>query len=427
MLSLVSVLLLAQLLPSEQLIRPRVYRSDGADRVMRAGADDYAFFEFAPTSGAGMPAACSSTAPTGAKGEALTFSRGSGAVCTKTATGGLVTSGIADGDLVEMGSNVVRVEYASTGVRGARIESVSRQNINPRFIDFTNAAYSDVGTPTPTTGQTSPFAGTYANSAVRYDDNDAAAFEGRSITLTVSAGQPYVAHCYVKAGSLAKARIVLDGTAATITGLSSTTWSILEVADASASAASVTLEIDNGSVASDTGTVVWGGCQLEAGTYRTSIIATNGSPVTRQAETIYRDHGSLVQINSLAISYEMPSATLVTGAVTAVGVAGAADTIGTGGPPLAAIANGGQLKGYANGIGYTGTGSTSAVDRISVSIPTGGVTARWTLSSSTAAGTPTGTSRYFFLGAWNSTASNNGCPNCIVTRGCFGLGETECR
>lgn len=403
------------------------YPSHWLQRQPNLPTASYAFLEFAPASGAGMPAACSSTAPTGAKGEALTFSRGSGAVCTKTATGGLVTSGIADGDLVELASNVVRVEYASTGVRGARIESVSRQNINPRFIDFTNAAYSDVGTPTPTTGQTSPFSGTYATSAVMYDDNDAAAFEGRSLPLTVSAGSAYIAHCYVKAGTLAKARIALDGTAATITGLSSSTWSILEVADASASAASVTLEIDNGSVASDTGTVVWGGCQLEAGAYRTSIVPTNGAPVTRQAETLYRDNGSLTQINSIAVSYEFPNATFVTGAATAIGVASAADTVGTGGPPLAVIDNGGQLKGYANGIGYTGTGSTAAADRISVSIPTGGVTARWTLSSSTAAGTPTGTSRYFFLGAWNSTPSNNGCPNCIVTRGCFGLTETECR
>ena len=43
--------------------------------------DDLAFFEFAPASGAGMGAACACTTPTGAKGEALTFTRASVAEC----------------------------------------------------------------------------------------------------------------------------------------------------------------------------------------------------------------------------------------------------------------------------------------------------------------------------------------------------------
>lgn len=43
--------------------------------------DDYAFFEAFPASGAGTTTACSTTPPTGAKGEALTFSRASVAEC----------------------------------------------------------------------------------------------------------------------------------------------------------------------------------------------------------------------------------------------------------------------------------------------------------------------------------------------------------
>jgi len=327
MLSLVSVLLLAQLLPSEQLIRPRVYRSDGADRVMRLGADDYAFLEFAPASGAGMPAACSSTAPTGAKGEALTLSRGSGAVCTKTATGGLVTSGIADGDLVEVSSNVARVEYDSAGVKGLRVEGAG-QNVLTRFIDYTNLAWSDVGTPTPTTGQASPFSGTYATSAVLYDDNDGAAFEGRSIPIAVSAGSAYWAHCYVKGGTATSARIVLDGTAATITGLSATSWSIVEVGDASASAASITFEVDVGSTAAATGTVVWGGCDVKLGTYRTSIVPTAAAAVTRNVETASfqgRDLSGLVASASTAATLDRPRvfdsvALNLTGTVNTIGV-----------------------------------------------------------------------------------------------------------
>src|SRR5574343_56815 len=246
--------------------------------------DDLAWFEFAPTSGAGMGAVCACTTPTGAKGEAMTFTRASTATCTKTATGGLATSGIANGDLVELSSNVARVEYDSAGVKGLRVEG-SGQNVLTRFIDYTNAAWSDVGTPTPTASQASPFSGTYANSAVLYDDNDGAAFEGRSIPVTVSAGSAYIAHCYVKAGTATSARIVLDGTAATITGLSSSTWSIIEVADASASAASVTFEVDVGSTAATTGSVVFGGCDVKLGVYRTSIVPTVAAAVTRSSES----------------------------------------------------------------------------------------------------------------------------------------------
>ena len=247
-------------------------------------SDSYAFLEFAPADGAGMPAACSSTAPTGAKGETLTFARGSGATCTKTATGGLVSSGIANGDLVELSSNVARVEYDSGGVLGLLVEG-SGQNVLTRFIDYANASWSDVGTPTLTGSQTSPFSGTYATSAVLFSDNDGAAFEGRSIPVAVSAGSAYIAHCYVKAGTATSARIALDGTAATITGLSSSTWSIVEVADASASGASITLEVDVGSTTAVTGTVVFGGCDVKLGTYRTSIVPTVAAAVTRSAET----------------------------------------------------------------------------------------------------------------------------------------------
>jgi len=257
---------------------------DSGPRVRGRESWTPAFFEAFPASGAGVPAACSTTAPTGAKGETLTFARASVATCTKTATGGLVSSGIANGDLVELSSNVARVEYDSAGVKGLRVEG-SGQNVLTRFIDYTNAAWSDVGTPTPTASQASPFSGTYANSAVLYDDNDGAAFEGRSIPVAVSAGTAYIAFCYVKAGTATSARISLDGTAATITGLSSSTWSIVEVADASASGASITLEVDVGSTTAVTGTVVFGGCDVKLGTYRTSIVPTVAAAVTRSAET----------------------------------------------------------------------------------------------------------------------------------------------
>ena len=240
---------------------------------------NYAFFEFAPTSGAGMGAACACATITGAKGETVTLTRASDATCSKQ---GLATTGIANGDLVTCTTNQPRVE-SSGGVLGLRVDP-SATNVCTRFIDYTNAAWADIGTPTPTTGQTSPWAGTYATSAVLYDDNDGAAFEGRTQTVTVAAAATYTMSCYVKAGTLASWTLSLDGTTASGTGLSSTTWSLVSVTDASSSGVAIAAQILNGSTAAGTGTVVWGGCQVEAGAVVTAVQPTVAAAAGRSAD-----------------------------------------------------------------------------------------------------------------------------------------------
>lgn len=114
---------------------------EGSNRA-RSGL---AWFEFAPVSGAGMGAACACTTPTGAKGEALTFTRASNGTCTKTATGGLATTGIANGDLVVCSTNQPRVEYDSAGTLGLLVESArtnyalrSQELDNPTWVDSHN-------------------------------------------------------------------------------------------------------------------------------------------------------------------------------------------------------------------------------------------------------------------------------------------------
>ena len=412
---------------------------DSGPRVRGRESWTPAFFEAFPASGAGVPAACSTTAPTGAKGETLTFARGSVATCTATATGGLVSSGIAKGDLVELSSNVARVEYDSAGVKGLRVEG-SGQNVLPRFIDYTNDAWSDVGTPTLTGSQASPFAGTYATSAVQFDDNDGAAFEGRSIPVAVSAGSAYIAHCYVKAGTASSARISLDGTAATITGLSSSTWSIVEVADASASAASVTFEVDVGSTAATTGSVVFGGCDVKLGVYRTSIVPTVAAAVTRDADLAYFALTSApgFTVGSMAatinpnsgMSYATPVATATSttppgsGAdqlvLYAGGTSGAsykcylgntAATLAVSGAAAFVAPANGPHRGYcaAGGIGGTLTGG---FDTNSMSA-----------SGAIAAG-PYGAENYLFVGSSNNAITY---VDSIVSRICRDPSSTRCR
>lgn len=255
-------------------------RCVGGRSTRGLGCEEYAFFEMAPASGAGMGAPCACAAITGAKGEALTFTRGSTATCAPL---GLAATGIGDASLVECASNLPRVE-TSSGVLGLMVEG-SRTNALIRFIDYTNVAWSDVATPTPTTAQVSPWTGTYANQAVLYDDNDGVAFEGRSQVVTVTAATQYTMSCYVKAGTLSSWTLSLDGTTASGTGLSSSTWSLATVTDASSSGVAISAQILNGSTAAATGTVVWGGCQVEAGASASSMIPTVGSAVARSAES----------------------------------------------------------------------------------------------------------------------------------------------
>lgn len=238
-----------------------------------------ALYEFAPVSGAGMGTACACTTPTGSKSETLTFSRTSNGTCNPVGNAG---AGLANNALVTCGSGGARVE-PSGGVLGLRVEAAA-DNVLLRFIELNNPPWADVGTPTPTTAQTSPWVGTFASSAVLYDDNDGAAFEGRTQTISVTAATQYTMSCWVKAGTLSSWTLSLDGTTASGTGLSSTTWSLVQVTDASSSGVAVSAQVLNGSTAAATGTLTWGGCQVELGAYPTSMIPTTAAVATRAAE-----------------------------------------------------------------------------------------------------------------------------------------------
>lgn len=134
--------MLALLVASHVEARDRRCRPNRLSRTM--DCDAYAFFEAFPASGAGTTTACSTTAPTGAKGETATVTRATSAMCQRTAAGGMVSSGIASGDLTLLSSGVVRQELDRNGVLGVRVEGVA---INKQLQSqaFENAAHSKEG------------------------------------------------------------------------------------------------------------------------------------------------------------------------------------------------------------------------------------------------------------------------------------------
>lgn len=139
MLGLVLALALTQSSPQHRLFRqPNLPRQP------------LAFFEFANQAGTGMGSACACTTPTGAKGEAMTFTRASSGTCLKAGT----TSGIANGDMVTCSTNQPRVMPGGdgTGGLGLLVEG-ARTNALLRSQELENAAYTweqDTAPRTPT-------------------------------------------------------------------------------------------------------------------------------------------------------------------------------------------------------------------------------------------------------------------------------------
>lgn len=301
------VILAALMLVGESEARDRRCRHSRTSRNLDCVG--YAFFEFAPASGAGMPAACSTTAPTGAKGEAMTFARASNGTCTK-GTDGLRTTAIADGDLVVLSSNVARVEANSLGELWLLVES-AHTNTCLRSAEICNAAWADVGTPNcASDARPGPFGTTTMD---QLNDNTDLSQEGRSQAITTTSATRHTVSCYVKAGTATEATITLRGTGnaagdctGTATALSTSTSKRITCTSAAAYTAaltSVTVSILVGDVAEDTGSIYVEGCDhVVSSTYLLSHVPTTSAAATQLNDVAYFTPASTLPLSPLSIA-----------------------------------------------------------------------------------------------------------------------------
>lgn len=263
---------------------------------------DYAFFELAPATSAGMTAACACAAITGAKGEAVANTRAGNATCQKSG----ISSTVADGDFVVCGANVPRVEAQSDGVLGIRSESAAT-NTCLQSAQLCDVVYSDVGTPNCAINQaTGPF-GTLTMD--QFTDNDALAREGRSQAIVTTSATTHTISCGVKGGTATSAFISLVGTgsstgdcSATLSGLSTTSTRRITCTSPAAYAGTltgVTLTIAVGAAVGDQGTLFVEGCDhVVNSTFMSSEIPTTTVGVTRNADAVF---ATVVDLSSTTI------------------------------------------------------------------------------------------------------------------------------
>lgn len=262
----------------------RIDRLERADRT-RGGTvgPSYAYFEFAPSGGAGMGAACACSTPTGAKGETLTFTRASSGTCTK----GNTTTGIANGDLVTCSTDQARVMPGGdgTGGNGLLVEA-EKTNDFLRSEETENAAWSSdtFGGPsaiTITADQAIAPDGTLTADRWQVPATGAGTYTLKyqtmiSATRTVS--------IYLK-GNNESGTLTLRTGGCTTCSYNPNTWTRCVRANI---AASTTAYIGNdpldcGGTEGAKDVFVWG-AQNEAGKFASSYIKTAGAAVTRAPE-----------------------------------------------------------------------------------------------------------------------------------------------
>lgn len=309
-----------------------------------------ALFEFAPASGVGMGAACACSTPTGAKGEALTFSRASTGYCTKSNE----LTGIQNGDLVECASGQPRVMPGGDGTGGVGLSIwEARTNTAIRSQEFDNAVWVPSQSGGPALPVVTANAATAPDGTLTAEQLDLPAVSGATQYSILIGGTQCPASAAASAGLYAKLKTGTTGTIEIYTAaphfvcnINSTTWT--RCRNENFTAGSVMYIGYGGSGTSPGGPAesvyIWQ-ADCQAGTTLSPPIKTAGTSATRVAES--------------ATVVWPPVATIGSTAATIIGAGGIIEATGSGARPL-----NGAIPGSLSSFDSTANAGPVAISRI---------------------------------------------------------------
>lgn len=391
------------------------------------GSASLPLFSALGTDGLGTSGPCSTTAPTGSKGEVLVFGRSSLATCSKR---GLRATGILPGDLVMMSSGQPRVEPDEDWVLGLRYDP-ARVNFFVQASTFVNAAW--IKTSVTVTGSdggtyfTDPF-GTFNATKIAWGSNtNSYMYQNCSTT-----GAPSTRSIYVRATPGAVDGGVLPWCTGGSVGACKTcplptdgTWSRCEfVTDAGATSTNSFIGCDSatwGGSGCPGGEALIYGAQCEGGSPSSAFIQTGGATAGRVIETA-----------KFAISAGPPatsgSMSVVTTTPDAISDTGWATLEGT---------TGWQLIGFGAGVtrfhatGFLAAAGGPTVGRAKRSCGGDGTSSFACTNTTCATGagiTTTGVPTFFWAGDYNLGFPGTRTMNGIISRLCWDPSSlTKCR
>lgn len=296
---------LALVLALTQTPQHRLFRQPNLPRTSLAR------FEFAPLSGTGMGTACACAAVTGAKGEAMTFTRASSGTCLK----GNTTAGIVNTDMVTCTNNQVRVMPGGdgTGGLGMLIEE-ARTNSTLRSQEIDNVVWVQNADAAPRNTTVTADQAVAPDNTTTADKLDLIATSGVQFStraqITGCPGGTNSAAVFLKGVSgSGTTDLTLNVTNAACT-FTSTDWTRCKVENAAGGGGQLAIgnnSLSNGGVARSTQSVYVWGVQCEAGAFASSYIATAGATAARSAEVASFSLTTTGSTASIALTWVTPT------------------------------------------------------------------------------------------------------------------------
>lgn len=386
-----------------------------------ASCGGYAFgwFEFAPVSGGagtGMGTACACTNPTGAKGEALTFTRTTAATCTK----GNTSSGIVAGDLVYCSANQARVMPGGdgTGGLGLLVESAAT-NLSLRSAELDNAAWSKIfggGGSIPTVTADYAVAPDGSTTAERVQVSACSSVGDYSVLQQTGLGGTgtYTSSLYCR-GTSATQTISICANDFNVAGdkcvqvsCPSTSWTRVSATTAITGGGGQIVGCINLAAYAGSGStgaadvLLWGG-QFQATPYMTSYIPTAGTSASIGAEDATFDMGAGQLIGSVAFTRAADHANNVVAGSQTVFIS-LQDAVSSATPDLYVRTNGSFLKCDVPGASATVASNSANGGRSWCSLtPAGAVNASIEGATATSSGGGYDSYRYIKIGGGPST------------------------